>query len=257
MIDILKPPYHPEETSKIIENASKALLLENISDFRRIRITSETEATFSPLFNIENITDNNIIHDIQIIKSSQISRKSNIENQQNFGISTLLFQRMFPKHNDFFLIDIEDQYFNSLSNKGRSSLINRLIRCIDLSYVLDICEISIISDNPFIKNETTVDIKQISDLFDLSQTEVAHLQLLSIIGTSKEIGNAFDLSPRTIEKMTSNLCGKLNFKNKLDLQLFAKFITSYIDIPYEYVPINLITARNGKDQSQYVIERKI
>jgi DNA-binding CsgD family transcriptional regulator len=81
----------------------------------------------------------------------------------------------------------------------------------------------------------TIKMTALTNWSNLSPTEFTYLQLLSTLGTSKEVGSIFGKSRRTIEKMTSNLCKKLKIYNKLELQLFAKFLTSYIDIPYEYL----------------------
>ncbi len=223
------------QTSEILSHISQALLAEGINNFRRFRLTFDTEGEYCSFCQHETLSRDQIIFDIECIRNIKSKHFKNYK-ESNSDLGMLMFQRKYPKHDDFFLFDIKHSYFELLSNKNRSSLINRLIKCIDVTYVLMTDGIKVACDKEIIEKNVTHNPAELSlDWIDLTESELSSLQLLSVIGTSKEVANVFDLSPRTIEKMTATLGKKLNIYNKMELQLFAKFLTSYIEIPYEYI----------------------
>lgn len=241
------------QDNMIISNISQALSVEKISDFRRFKVTSDHTGEYCSFYDPEAITKDKIVFDVECVKKikSNVCYKS-IPNDSDLSI--LFSQRKYPKHNDYFLFDINSAHFSSLSSKERSGLIHRLIRCIDLTYVLMLETIQVTSSSKIINNNDSQDIGSSIPWVNLTGSELSYLQIISVIGTSKEIANSFDLSPRTIEKIIADLGKKLKIYNKMELQLFAKFITSHIDIPYEVIPYSILK-ENSLPSDQYQISR--
>ena len=66
--------------------------------------------------------------------------------------------------------------------------------------------------------------------YDLSLIEYRYLQAISLGGSSKQIAQVIQKSPRTIEKQIRDLCKKFKISCKSNLQIYTRALISSFHI---------------------------
>ncbi|MDC0535640.1 LuxR C-terminal-related transcriptional regulator [Francisellaceae bacterium] len=147
--------------------------------------------------------------------------------------SSIEIQQHHSSFNDLFIFDIAENYINNLNQTNKYLLYERLHSLVNYLYIRIISTVNIgIKGGISTKRNNAKKINSVSKLcenFKITNLELTYLNAISLTGSSKEIARAINKSPRTIEKVIQNLLNKLEIKNKTQLQIKAKIITSHIN----------------------------
>ncbi len=151
------------------------------------------------------------------------------------GCHSIELKQYHQSFDDIFIFDIEEDYLSSLNYTSKYALYERLQSLVNYLYIKIILSVNITIKDGKKKTSKTPETKkpaspiELCQHLNLTKQELAYLNAISLTGSSKEIARAVNKSSRTIEKVIQNLLNKLEIKNKSQLQIMAKILTSHIN----------------------------
>lgn len=218
-IDLIEKP---GSDNSIVDILLFLFEINQIENMRALRITQKNSVKYEIFGNKNKIT---LSKDINLLALNFYSQPE----KSNPSKICFIFHRNYLDMTDYFLFDQDIKIHNRLSNKVQFSLIERLTKIIDLVYSMHFKAKEYYPGGEYL--DKLIHLKKYPNKckLNLSDKQIAYFQKLSLLGSTKLIGQNLNISSRSVEKMIVNLSKRLNIPHKTNIQLLSRVVSTHFN----------------------------